>query len=158
MKLFSFKSSLEHLLAELERIEILLRAQIAQSQQFQEADKAFRGLYISDQEVEVLLAKPLGMPRWAVGWGETPWSGIKETIELLGKNIRERTQKSLKEGTELRLENLRPLFHLDQFEIDALLICLAPELDLRYERLFSYLQDDVTKKRPSVDLVLRLFS
>lgn len=35
-------------------------------------------------------------------------------------------------------------------------IALAPEFDLRYEKLYSYLQDDVSKKRPSVDLVLNL--
>ena len=40
--------------------------------------------------------------------------------------------------------------------IDVLLICLASELDLRYERLYAYLQDDVTRKQPSVDLVLNL--
>ena len=44
------------------------------------------------------------------------------------------------------------------FDVDALLICLAPELDLCYERFYSYLQDDVTKKRPSVDLVPNLLS
>ena len=48
------------------------------------------------------------------------------------------------------------LFHLTPFDLDILLICLAPELDLRYERLYSYLQDDVTRKRPTVDLVLNL--
>jgi hypothetical protein len=37
-----------------------------------------------------------------------------------------------------------------------LLICLAPEIDLRYERLYAYLQDDVTRKRPTVDLALNL--
>ena len=37
-----------------------------------------------------------------------------------------------------------------------IVIGLAPELDLRYERLYAYLQDDVTRKRPSVDLVLNL--
>ena len=36
------------------------------------------------------------------------------------------------------------------------MIALAPELDLRYERLYAYLQDDVTRKRPSVDLALNL--
>jgi SpoVK/Ycf46/Vps4 family AAA+-type ATPase len=40
--------------------------------------------------------------------------------------------------------------------MDCLLICLAPEIDPRYERLYAYLQDDVTKRRPSVDLVLNL--
>ena len=38
----------------------------------------------------------------------------------------------------------------------ALLIALAPEIDPRYERLYAYLQDDVTRKRPSIDLTLNL--
>jgi len=38
----------------------------------------------------------------------------------------------------------------------VILIALAPELDLRYERLYAYLQDDVTRRRPTVDLVLNL--
>jgi hypothetical protein len=37
-----------------------------------------------------------------------------------------------------------------------LLVAIAPELDLRYERLFGYLQDDVTRRRPSVDVALNL--
>lgn len=45
---------------------------------------------------------------------------------------------------------------LTQFDLDILLLALASEFDLRYERLFAYLQDDVTRKRPTVDLVLRL--
>jgi SpoVK/Ycf46/Vps4 family AAA+-type ATPase len=38
------------------------------------------------------------------------------------------------------------------------LVCLAPDIDLRYERLYAYLQDDVTRRRPTVDLVLRLLT
>jgi AAA+ superfamily predicted ATPase len=45
---------------------------------------------------------------------------------------------------------------LDEFHVMTLLIALAPEIDLRYQKVFGYLQDDVTKKRPTVDLVLSL--
>jgi AAA+ superfamily predicted ATPase len=38
----------------------------------------------------------------------------------------------------------------------VLLLALAPELDLRYERLYGFLQDDVSRRRPSVDLALKL--
>jgi hypothetical protein len=38
----------------------------------------------------------------------------------------------------------------------VLMIAIAPELDLRYERLFAYLHDDVTRRRPSVDLACSL--
>ena len=34
---------------------------------------------------------------------------------------------------------------------------MAPELELRYETLYAYIQDDVSKRRPTVDLALRLF-
>ena len=56
----------------------------------------------------------------------------------------------------LRLSNLRKVFNLSQFEYDVFLICLAPALDLRYERLYAYLQDDITRKRPGVNLALTL--
>lgn len=45
---------------------------------------------------------------------------------------------------------------LEDFDLDALVIALAPELDLRYERLYAYIQDDVTRRRPTVDLTLNL--
>ncbi|MGD2114428.1 MAG: AAA family ATPase, partial [Acidobacteriota bacterium] len=48
------------------------------------------------------------------------------------------------------------LFDLAPFDLDALLVCLAPELDLRFETLYAYLHDDVTRKRPSAGLVLEL--
>jgi SpoVK/Ycf46/Vps4 family AAA+-type ATPase len=51
---------------------------------------------------------------------------------------------------------LARLFSLTQFDVDALLICLAPELDVRYGLFYGYLHDDVTRKRPSVDLVLNM--
>jgi hypothetical protein len=47
-------------------------------------------------------------------------------------------------------------YRLDPFESVALLIALAPEVDLRYQRIYAYLQDDVTRKRPTVDLILNL--
>lgn len=54
------------------------------------------------------------------------------------------------------LDRLGRTFALTRFDLDTILVALAPELDLRYERLYAYLQDDVTRKRPSVDLALNL--
>ena len=48
------------------------------------------------------------------------------------------------------------VFSLSSFDINVIVIALAPELDLRYERLFAYLADDITRKRPTVDLALNL--
>jgi AAA+ superfamily predicted ATPase len=51
---------------------------------------------------------------------------------------------------------LADAFALTPFDLDVLLVGLAPEVDLRYERIYAYLQDDVTKRWPSVDLALDL--
>ena len=54
------------------------------------------------------------------------------------------------------LKSLQIEYGLTDFDLNILIICLAPELDLRYERLYAFLQDDVTRRRPSVDLALNL--
>ena len=51
-----FQSSLDHLLAELKRIELKLRLQIMSLRQGndQTGDGKFRGLYISEREIDVI--------------------------------------------------------------------------------------------------------
>lgn len=46
---------------------------------------------------------------------------------------------------------------LEPFELAVLLLALAPEIDLKYERIFAFLHDDVTRKEPSVGLALDLW-
>jgi len=149
-----FEHSLQHLLAELERIDLLIAAHIARARQLFARDEQFRGLYIPEEEVDALLAQPIGRPRWA---SEPAASGdFTAPLEHLSQQIALRKEASLGRGIPLRLHHLQQLFELTPFEIDILLVCLAVEVDLRYERLYAYLHDDVTKKRPSVDLVLNL--
>ena len=53
---------------------------------------------------------------------------------------------------------LRDACGLTGQELDVVLIGLGPEADLRYERLYGYLQDDVTRRRPTVNLALDLIT
>lgn len=55
-----------------------------------------------------------------------------------------------------RLRWLADVYNLAPFDCDVILIALAPAIDRRYERLYAYLQDDVTRSRPTVDLALNL--
>jgi ATP-dependent 26S proteasome regulatory subunit len=152
-----FANSLEHLLAEMERIDLLIRFQIARCCKLHAEDEQFRGLYISEREVDALLRKPIGMPQWLVSLPDRPLDPASELAQL-ENHINHRKQISLSLGTELRLANLQQYFELTRFDIDALLICLVVELDLRYERLYAYLHDDVTRKKPSVELLLNLLA
>jgi SpoVK/Ycf46/Vps4 family AAA+-type ATPase len=152
-----FPSSSAHLLAEIERIDLLVRAQVARIRAVQAEDEQFRGLYISEQDVDSLLQQPIGRPTW-VSSEQGPPARVDVALSELSRRIEMLKRGSASHGVELRLEWLRRRYELDRFDVDALLVCLAVELDLRYERLYAYLQDDVTKKKPSIDLVLNLLS
>jgi AAA+ superfamily predicted ATPase len=98
----------------------------------------FRGLYISPEDVQRLLARHPGE------------AGLYPTGNGRGKHL----APALTPGSPLAW--LSQHCQLTPFDLDTLIIGLAPEVDLRYERLYAYLQDDVSRKRPSVDLVLNL--
>lgn len=89
------------------------------------AGDLYRGLYISRDEVERLLAREPGTPTFARNEQESN-NPLPEAI-----------------AAGSRLEWLEYNFGLSSFDIDLPLIALAPELDRRYERLYAYLQDDV---------------
>ena len=151
-----YATSLQHILAELERVDLLVQAQVQRARQVQAADGEFQGLCITEHEVDALLAQPVGMPRWATASALLSMAEVRPALDRMAADVACRKADSARQGVTLRLDELARLFQLTAFDTDALLICLAPEFDLRYERLYAYLQDDVTKKRPSVDLVLNL--
>ncbi len=139
-------NNIEYLLNELHKIDMIIRLDLEKwkKEHGKDADD-FMGLYISENEVNAMLhATPHELNAEA--------GSVEEKIQIIFREI----NRSLETEKSLRLHSLKELFHLDPFEVNALLICIASELDLRFEKLYSYLQNDVTKKRPTVDLVINL--
>ncbi|KCZ70560.1 AAA+ family ATPase [Candidatus Methanoperedens nitroreducens] len=149
-----YENNLEHLLDELRRIDLIISLNLEKWRaEHSESMNDFQGLYVSESEVDAILqASPYQLK---VDVRSNPQH---DKIETITREINIKKVESIKAGKELRLHLLSWLFHLQSCEVDILLICLVPELDLRYEKLYSYLQDDVTKKRPTVDLVINLLS
>lgn len=54
------------------------------------------------------------------------------------------------------LDRLARDFRLSPLDVDLLLVAVAPDLDARFERLYGYLNDDLTRRRPTVGLALEL--
>ncbi len=148
--------SLRHLEAELMRLDVLLHRENRRWQMAgQDPADAFRGLYVSEAEVDGLLARPFGS-----NWGQTVTlppeeaRAFDEAEAQADRQAQVLVETAQSQDQTPRLIRLATAFGLDRFDLDILLICLAPALDLRYERLYGYLQDDVTRKRPSVNLML----
>ena len=154
-----FTDSAEHLLAELELLRLLLQREVLRlrASGFLTDDR-FRGLYVSDEQVDVLL-RARGAPGAGPGGRNadaSPLADLNGRIQAARDELQARIGSSLAQGVSLPLVELANTFSLSDFERDALVICVAVELDLQFETLYSYAQNDVTRKRPTPDLVLRL--
>lgn len=119
----------DYLDRELHRLDILLHREILRLRaRYQLSLDEFRGLYVSDQQVDSLVRR------------------TSNTCEILEELPR---QQETPEWVALQLT---------PFERDVMLLALARELDLKYETLYSYLQNDVARKKPTVELALRVCS
>lgn len=110
----------------------------------------YRGLHVPDAEVELLRTEPTGMPPELLR--------RRDQLTHARSELASAEARSVAAGVRIPLARVTALFGLSSFERDVLLVALASELDTRFERLFGYIQDDVTKKRPTVDLTLRLLT
>jgi hypothetical protein len=144
-----YRDNDEHLADELRWLDALIGVRALALRRRREEAPTAPGIYISDDEVDWLLKERD--------------SGESDELRRLGRDVRAyeaqieaRVRRSVEAGVHLGLRDLAELFGLSRFESRALVICLAPELDRKYDRLYAYLQDDLTRKRPSVDLVLDL--
>ncbi|WAS91033.1 ATP-binding protein [Nannocystis punicea] len=154
MSVNPYGSSMEQVLAELERVELLVRIQVARLRQSKRDDR-FEGLYVSEEEVDEHLRRPLGAPRWA--HEPSPVADAQAgRLDALRRGLLARAEATRAAGLRLRLDELVAAFGLSDLDRDVVLLCLAPEVAPRYERVFAYLQDDVTRRRPGVDLALEL--
>jgi ATPase family associated with various cellular activities (AAA) len=157
----AFATSWDHLVEELRCLDIRLRRLVLRQQTRQPADDAlspFKGLVITEGEVAELLlehSEP-GSTRALDAADAFEDQRLGNSLSELQNEIHERRSASLEAGVCLSLARLAELFGLTRFEELCLIICLAPELDRKYGRLYAYLQDDTTCKQPGIDLVLRL--
>jgi hypothetical protein len=138
-------ASSRHLLGRLRVIERCVRAAVEVRRATDASpDDRFRGLYISDEEIDRLLGA-----RAVPGPAEPSWAGELAVVEASADDAESR-------GADIRLRRLARAFGLDRIDVTFLLIALAPDLDVRFERLYAYLHDDVSRRRASTGLALEL--
>lgn len=136
-----YQDSYTGLLSMLQNLDQRLAAAISVAEGMFAARAAgdlYRGLAISPADVAAALSKTPGQPLLPISAQIQPLSAISDSLSLR------------------RLLWLQRVYGLTNLDLDAMLVALAPEIELRYERLYAYLQDDVTKRRPSIDLALNL--
>ncbi|MFF2773926.1 ATP-binding protein [Streptomyces sp. NPDC058052] len=118
------------LLARAREMEVRVRRAVeARREADPDPDDAFRGLYLTEEAVERLLDAPRAFPRPE----PMPPASPSSRLGVLARD-----------------------FGLSALDVDILLIALLPDLDDRFEAFYGYLNDDVTRRRPSAGLALGL--
>lgn len=134
-------ASRDHLVGRLRLVEERVRDCVDRRRSDDPApDDPFRGLYLSDEHVDRLLQGPLpgALPSPEA---EAELAAVERAADL---------------APAVRLRDLAAEFGLAPLDVELLLVALAPDVDARFERLYGYLNDDVTRRRASVGLALEL--
>jgi AAA+ superfamily predicted ATPase len=160
MEAAAYTTSWEYIADELRCLDLHLQRQVIVQRPEQSAEPLapFKGLVLSEAEVVGLLTQTPspsdGQELQDSSAAES--QAIAQAVSRIENEIAARRAASLRAGIYLSLPQLAQLFHLTRFEERCLIICLAPELARKYEKIYAYLQDDATCKNPSVALILSL--
>jgi ATP-dependent 26S proteasome regulatory subunit len=154
-----YSSTKENLIDELRWVSHLITAHVLRLRHvnFYEGLKDFREFFISDKEIDALLASNIFERNEQIDIERK-----KKIIDLLGnaeklrKEINKSAEESIANNIFLPISQVAKCFRLSEFELKTLMICLAPQLDTRYEKLYAYLQNDGTKRHPTIDLIFSL--
>lgn len=150
-----FADAIQHIQAELDWLRLLLHREVLRMKAANLlAADPFRGLYVTDEQVDAVLR------RWNAEQArpdDPQHAELNEAASSLRTQIDAQLEESELAGCPMPLTRLARRFRLSRFENHVIIAALAVEVDMRFEVLYSWVQNDVTRKFPSLDLVLRLF-
>jgi hypothetical protein len=153
-----YRTSREHLLDELRRIDQYVRAQMVRWRETVAAHKPeeqWGMVRVTGAEVDAFLDSSFNPADGLTASLEQRLQPYWQAASKLEDQIRNRLQVT-PDRRKLRLQRLVDLFSLNVLERDLLLVCLLPEMDGRYRRLYGYLQDDASRTQPTVELAMQI--
>src|SRR5262245_2516736 len=150
-----YRENYEHLAAALQQLDLLIQLRVMAWRQRTQAPAATaasaQGMYITHERIDRLLcqeATPATEP--------LECTRLRQQLGILQNEIDARVAGSAERGIFLALPYVAQLFALSAFDAHTLVVCLVQELHRKYDTLYAYIQDHITRKKPSVDLVLDL--
>ncbi|MDX1417743.1 MAG: ATP-binding protein [Candidatus Promineifilaceae bacterium] len=150
-----YRNSREHLMDHLARMHILIKAQTARWHFAiaQHKPQESWGMWkISRAEVDAILDSsypdPRNLPDDIAEDVQKYWSAAARKAQDIDQRLMQTDPMRA-----LRLYRLQELFGLEAEHRDILLVCLLPEVNSRYRRLYGYLQDSMNHLQPSINLI-----
>ncbi|OMF89539.1 ATP-binding protein [Paenibacillus sp. FSL R7-0337] len=147
-----YSSNQEHLAEELQLLELRLKLR------YLEGPQPHAELELVDEEIRSLLDVQPEDERY-INLLTAEIAHLERKIAArLRTNFHPSAEQSPSPAPRLMLPEVASALNLSGLEVSILVACLAPELDGKYGRIYAYLQNDMSDKRPSVGGVLEVFA
>src|SRR5262249_14656508 len=148
-----------YLATEMERLRLLLHRRVLWLRRHwkRALTQNYMGWAISDHEADILLLAKDKQAEFDFYDTDPEAQKLSVLLDATCARLRSLRHEIEEAGTPAAVDILASRFGLSTFERDVILLCLAPELDPAFERLYAYVQDDATRKHATPHLALRLF-
>jgi ATP-dependent 26S proteasome regulatory subunit len=155
----AYASSGAHLRDELARVDLLIRAQVIHWQLTigtYKPENLWGMVHVTGAEIAHYLGADVAPPDFIPEEVLEVTRHFDEAEEEIAECIRKAVEPTPAD-VDLRVIRLAKTFQLNNdVERDILLLCLLPELDVRYRRIYGYLQDDASRAHPSVEIISQI--
>ncbi|WP_371482301.1 AAA family ATPase [Kitasatospora sp. NBC_00315] len=114
-------------------------------------DDPFRGMFLSQEAAQRLLDRGPGVVGEPGVFGGPGVLGEPDaSVEARAAELEVWADAAQAAGAVLPLRALERNFGLSALDVELLLIALLPDADARFEQVYGYLNDDVTRRRATV--------
>ena len=145
--------AIEHLLLRLRPLNRALRAAV--EAQGRASARLFRPdltpLCVTEDQVQTLLNDADGLPNYLIP--PVVPATLTQEEQAAEEKMREQCRDS---GITLPLDRITQSLDLSPFEVEAILLCAAVEMNRSYERIYAYILDDLNRRYPCVELLCSL--
>ena len=147
-----------YLRAEVQRMRLLVRRRVLYTRaQWARHEAGEPSLYVGDAQVDRLLEEDGCRNEWRFYDEDAGAQRIGAELAEVERAIEECKADARRSGGMVRSERLTRLFSLSPFDSDVIAMCMAAERDAALERLYAYVQDDVSRRLPTPALAISLF-
>jgi AAA+ superfamily predicted ATPase len=146
--------------AEMDRLRLRLQRRVLWLRQRWQKDAATERVNwaITDQEVDALLDSEHRQEEIEFYESDAVSREIHARLDQVDAHLDALRRDVEEAGTRPAIDLLATRFQLNAFERDVLLLCLGPELDLRFERIYAYVQDDAARRFATPHLALTVLA
>lgn len=144
-----YRNQDEYLSDLIKQAELILNYYVACTKTLDDTMDKIKGIVITKEQVDRTFRNNESIDEYQ--------KGVKKEFDKSSFFIRQRLKNTEDEGKLFAIEYIKKVYRLAPIEMFFLILSIMPYIDSKYEKVYAFLQDDVTKRYMSYDLAFKLY-